>query len=94
MLRRRQIVPRLAGVHGGARFRQLATHGLRAQWILADGSALTLLANLGEDAICLPATEMVCPEPLYALPAGLDCNGTDLVLHPWSVIWFLGPPAA
>lgn len=82
-LRQRAIAPRLAGMRPGARSTRLGQTALRIQWLLGDGSTLTLTANLG------PATVHEVPpargEPLYALHAAAGADS----LPPWSVSWHL-----
>src|SRR6185437_2261671 len=53
-IRRREIVPRLPGMRGGAQYTAEATR-LVVTWRLGDGSALTLVANLGPVATTAPA---------------------------------------
>jgi maltooligosyltrehalose trehalohydrolase len=88
-LRRRKIVPRLAGMtRGAARVERPAAHVLRIVWRMGDGSVLQLLANLGAAAV----DGMVAPaeEELIYLTANLDraalAGGR---LPPWSVAWAL-----
>lgn len=89
-LRRDQILPRLAGMSGGAgKFQQLGEGGLRVEWRLGDGSALTLLANLGESPLSITAAELPSGKPLYAYPPGPTSNGTADRLSSWSLAWFL-----
>ncbi len=87
-LRRREIVPRLAGMTGGrGRWREIGSTGLAVEWTLGDGSRLALLANLG------PADVGGVPPP-----AGrrLATVGVDVApqlargrLPPWSAAWHL-----
>ena len=77
-VRRRQIVPRLAGAAFGEA--QVADNGLlTASWRMGDGATLHLLANLSTSAVARKQGEM---------------NGTAIwgseageVLPPWSVFW-------
>jgi malto-oligosyltrehalose trehalohydrolase len=50
-VRRREVVPRLAGMPGGGGRTQLDGAAITAQWRMGDGSELRLLANLGGEAI-------------------------------------------
>ncbi len=87
-LRRRAIVPRLQGMQGGqARFHLLGERGLAVDWQLGDGSVLSLLANLGPDAI--PGTAQPRGEILYTTDDQLAAALEQRVLLPWSAIWFL-----
>ncbi|HUN46066.1 MAG TPA: malto-oligosyltrehalose trehalohydrolase [Stellaceae bacterium] len=82
-IRHREIVPRLAGKVSGAGY-QACGNLLTARWILADGSALSLSANLGE-----------APESVEKAVAGwrelyrVGEATTDGRLAPWSVVWRL-----
>ncbi|HTF45486.1 MAG TPA: malto-oligosyltrehalose trehalohydrolase, partial [Terriglobales bacterium] len=87
-LRRQHIVPHLSDpCHLQTSYQAWPARCLTAHWELADGSKLTLLANLGADAVSefssvaspiLYASEGVSPDSLK--------QGT---LPPWSVVWFL-----
>ena len=87
-LRRREIVPRLAGTHGnGGSFARLAGNGLRVHRRLGDGSQLTLLANLGDtllDGVEMPDADLLHPadETTRAALAGRT-------LPRWTAAWFL-----
>jgi 1,4-alpha-glucan branching enzyme len=83
LLRRREITPRLAG--GRVRVigeRHLGPHGLAVDWRLADGSVLSLHANLGPAP--LEGSDPPAGPILYATHARQP--GT---LLPWSVTWKL-----
>jgi malto-oligosyltrehalose trehalohydrolase len=55
-LRRREIVPRLAGIGGNAgRYRALAAKALEVRWQLGDGTTLRLFANFGDAAVAVAA---------------------------------------
>ena len=88
-LRHRQIVPRLAGMPGGAgEFRQLGERGLRVDWRLGDGSKLTLLASLGGESLLVTAAEVPAAKPLYAYPPGwMSLPPADRPAG-WCVAWF------
>ncbi|MGE0082212.1 MAG: malto-oligosyltrehalose trehalohydrolase [Thiohalomonadaceae bacterium] len=86
---RRRIVPRLAGSTGKeARCVTFSERAIAARWMLADGAALVLAANLGEE----PVADVALPEapPLFATP---DAHGDNGTLMPWSVVWVLCTPA-
>lgn len=86
-LRWREIVPRLHQLPGGhAGYETLGGRALRAHWRLADGSRLTLLANMGDQTI----TDIARPgeRVLYHLTSG-PTGDFENILHPWSVWWFL-----
>jgi maltooligosyltrehalose trehalohydrolase len=80
-VRRREIVPRLAGAcHGDA---QTTDDGLlTAHWRMGDGARLSLAANLSPHAIALGAD-------LVGGTAIWGCE--DDRLPPWSVCWRLAP---
>ena len=79
-IRRREIVPRLAGAAFGKA--DAADNGLlTAQWRMGDGATFRLRANLSAREIAVPSTET----------AGTRLWGgeTGPVLPPWSVFWDL-----
>jgi 1,4-alpha-glucan branching enzyme len=86
-LRRREIVPRLRAVAGGAAAYEVGAGGvLTVRWRLGDGTRLGLQANLRDS----PATAPVEPASggrrlLFATPE----PPADGVLAPWSVAWWL-----
>jgi maltooligosyltrehalose trehalohydrolase len=80
-LRREEIVPRLPGMKGGARVERLGTYALRVQWVLGDGTLLSLLANLGTDSVAGVPTGAG-----RLLFASARVSGS---LPPWSVAWHL-----
>jgi len=80
-LRRRQIVPRLAGARFGDAFAE--DNGLlAARWKMGDGSALQLLANLSDREIAGNQRQAI----------GTKIWGGDLsdVVSPWSIHWHIG----
>jgi 1,4-alpha-glucan branching enzyme len=94
-LRREQIVPRLAGMPGGAAvFRQLGETGLQVRWRLGDGAELVLLTNLGAAPLPVTAAQLPAGEPLYAEPASLAVQPAAQRLPPWSVLWSVHPGTA
>jgi malto-oligosyltrehalose trehalohydrolase len=80
MTRRREIVPRLAGVQfAGARH---DGHVLSASWSLADRTTLQLLANLSDAPADLPR---------HVRPGRAIWGGDPpAALPPWSVFWSMG----
>jgi maltooligosyltrehalose trehalohydrolase len=81
-LRRRELAPRLpARAQGGE---LLAAATLRAEWALADGATLTLVANLSADAF--PSPPAVHGRRLLATT---DTDGG--AWPPWFVQWTLEP---
>ncbi|HCA27064.1 MAG TPA: malto-oligosyltrehalose trehalohydrolase [Betaproteobacteria bacterium] len=86
-LRRKIIVPRLAGVQGGhASFRLLGGRGVQATWRLGDGCRLTLLANVGETIILLDRRP---PGRCVYVGGKRPVAGR---LPPWSIAWYLDDP--
>jgi maltooligosyltrehalose trehalohydrolase len=79
-IRRKDIVPRLAGAAFGSARADGAV--LSADWRLGDGSALYLIANLSKDRAQGPRH----------VPAGCPLWGGALgdALPPWSVFWSVG----
>jgi maltooligosyltrehalose trehalohydrolase len=79
------ISPRLRDITGGeTAYRIVGERGLRAQWTLGDGSMLTLLANLGPEA--LAGFEQAIGDLVYATPGALE---DERELPAWSVAWYL-----
>ena len=83
-IRRREITPRLARAPAdAARYQRQGERALRVDWLLGDGSRLTLLANLGDRrgaGVSRPAGRL-----LFATPQHAD----EVVIEPWSTQWFL-----
>jgi maltooligosyltrehalose trehalohydrolase len=79
-IRRKEIVPRLAGAAFGSARADAAV--LSADWRLGDGSALHLLANLSNESTRRPR-HGPAGHPLWGGAAG------DM-LAPWSVFWSIG----
>jgi malto-oligosyltrehalose trehalohydrolase len=52
-IRKREIVPRLAGIAPGGDCRLLDAAAIRVEWRLGDGARLVLLANFGEQSVPL-----------------------------------------
>lgn len=85
-LRRREIVPRLAGLGAGGHAAWSGeTHVLSARWTLGDGSTLNVLANLGphdRDGLTRPVGRVLHE----------SCPGDwsdDGALAAWTTVWFL-----
>jgi malto-oligosyltrehalose trehalohydrolase len=80
-IRRRWIIPRLAGMSNEpTRWKVLGDRGIAVAWRLADGALLSLVANFGEHRL----PEDLAPprgELFYATPG----NPGD----PWTVRWYL-----
>ncbi|MGH6799543.1 MAG: DUF3459 domain-containing protein, partial [Roseiarcus sp.] len=80
-IRRREIVPRLAGTAGGGAGYEIRGAVFGAWWRLGDGSRLRLAANLSESPAAAdpsPADDRV----IYRSAAFRDGG-----LPPWSVVW-------
>src|SRR3954452_21119077 len=84
-VRRIEIVPRLAGagLRGGS-YELIGKSGVHVCWSMGDGTRLTLVANLGPDAVERPRVDLgrviLAEGPVH--PDGLG---------PWSVVWSLEP---
>ncbi len=79
-IRRKTIMPRLAGAAFGAA--HAADNGLlTANWRMGDGARLELTANLSDNAIAAPEFE----------PKGTPIWGGEIAepLPPWSILWRL-----
>ena len=79
-VRRREIVPRLAGTAFGEA--HAANRLLTVHWRMGDGATLRLLANLSDQAI----------SHAPGLPAGTLIWGSELgdSVPPWTVLWRIG----
>ncbi|MDX1422193.1 MAG: malto-oligosyltrehalose trehalohydrolase [Kiloniellales bacterium] len=92
-IRRREIVPRLAGIAGNAG--TWALEGERAigvAWRLGDGARLTMIANLGDDACAAPFAP--AGRVLFETEAGLAAGAGRAALPGWSVAVTLDDGAA
>jgi maltooligosyltrehalose trehalohydrolase len=93
-LRRRQIVPRLAGLEGHAgEVRAAEGEGCAVEWRLEDGSLLILSANLGDQPWAVPEEarfELAHPRKssrlLFETAPGVDGSLGAGVVPPWSVV--------
>jgi len=86
-LRRREVVPRLAGCRGGsASWTRVGERAIRVDWTLGDGSRLRLLANLGDE----PVAGVQPPEGhlLLAVENGEVTDRPGSRVAPWSCAWF------
>ena len=82
-LRQEIIVPRLHGMQGRtAKYEVFAPGGLRVQWVLGDGSTLSLLANFSRKGVSatIPAGQTVF---------SLSADAANGLLGPWAVVWTL-----
>jgi malto-oligosyltrehalose trehalohydrolase len=92
-LRRAEIVPRLAGMAGSsASYRILGHHALVVHWRMGDGSQLTLLANLSDQATTV--SELPPGRVLFMAPEATRTIAIGDALPPWSVVWSLENAAA
>jgi malto-oligosyltrehalose trehalohydrolase len=93
-IRRQEIVPRLAGMQGGASFELLGGTGyLRIYWRTGDGALLTLTANLdgSEHSLKGPA-QGASGKLLWAEPESAGVSLTQGCLPAWSAVWHLAAP--
>ncbi|MGV8900133.1 MAG: malto-oligosyltrehalose trehalohydrolase [Burkholderiaceae bacterium] len=87
-LRRDLIMPRLSGTKGGqAQYQIVGASGLVVCWRLGNDSILSLVANLGAQA--LPGIRRPPGELFYASDASLAASFASEQMPPWSVAWFL-----
>lgn len=87
-LRRRHLVPRLAGmIAGNADYECLGTHTLRVCWQLDPKCRLVLLAHLAD----APGPQIPAPKgrAIWVGPESWDLTERPLTPPPWSVAWFL-----
>jgi maltooligosyltrehalose trehalohydrolase len=90
-LRQQRLVPKLAGIlQTNGECLPLGERALQVCWRLGEGSELTLLANLGESEVPLPAP--LAGEVLFALPESLDPRAAQGKLPSWAVLWLLKEP--
>jgi len=84
-LRRRLIVPRLAGMRSGGEFRIEGGRVLRVLWALGDGSRLHLMANLAAE----PSAAMRPPPGavFYSSHALATDGAGQWTLPPWTVAY-------
>jgi malto-oligosyltrehalose trehalohydrolase len=90
-VRRRAIVPRLAGMTGHAGEMRLWSPGLTVAWRLGDGARLTLLANLSGSSA--EGCEAPAGDLLFASAPGLVEAARLGRMPAWSVLWTLDPAA-
>lgn len=91
-LRRREILPRLAGMPAAATAVPCGERALSIRWTLGDGAQLALVANLG------PLWAFGIDRPpgtlLFAVPASAPDDLATGRLPPWAIVWFLGAAEA
>ncbi len=90
-IRRREIAPRLMGVRGNAgNIFLTADRGFAVQWRLGDGSALTICANLKDDAWNVPDILTQQAEEagrlIYESVPGCEIGLRSRTLDPWAVV--------
>jgi maltooligosyltrehalose trehalohydrolase len=93
-LRRREVVPRLAGTQGGASFDLLSgcrgKRCIRVSWRLGDGARLTLTANLDDTEHSIAQSlQNVLGILVYQEPDSVGSALAEGRLPPWSVAWHL-----
>lgn len=88
-LRKQWIVPRLAGMRGGARYAVTGATVLTVTWRLGDGSNLCLLANLAAEAAEAAGATVPTGETIYRSEALTQADLAAGRLPPWSVLWRL-----
>jgi len=100
-LRQKEIVPRLKGIGGHAgRMLFAGSTGLGVEWRLADGSKLTLIANLSAGRVVLPDTGAAPARISHGRTLYQTSDDTSEQLQAgflpaWSVVFSLtGAPAA
>jgi maltooligosyltrehalose trehalohydrolase len=87
-LRCQHIIPRLGDACAiKANYSILGDRGLDASWRFRDGSKLTLLANLGRNAI--PCVNTSASQVIYLSEEVCESDLKRGILPPWSVAWLL-----
>lgn len=90
-LRHAEIVPRLGNLDpGAAGYRVVGRTGLEVDWPLRPGGFLSLVANLGGEAVRL-SEKPPSGRVLYASDEGIPERISEGLLPPWSVMWSLVP---
>jgi 1,4-alpha-glucan branching enzyme/maltooligosyltrehalose trehalohydrolase len=90
-IRSRLICPRIKNMAGGqACYRLLDDNALMVQWHLNDGSALMLVANLGNEPANVDSFSI--GDLIFATDAAMGKNLQQGKLNPWSVIIYSGEP--
>ncbi len=90
-LRHEEIVPRLAGIGGGAgRLLGARAGALQVEWTLADGSVLAVAANLDDGAAPPDVIQAPHGRNLFAWPEAAAAELAVGTLPPWSVVSTLG----
>jgi maltooligosyltrehalose trehalohydrolase len=90
-LRSERLVPRLAGLRGGASdSRCFGSAGLYVHWRLGRGAGLTLLANFAAESCSAPLTPP--GRLLQASVEGMADFLAQKLLPPRSAVWFLDAP--
>jgi len=84
-IRKRDIVPHIAGRAHSATFETLGAAGLAVDWVLGDGARLHLRANFGD----APLEGVARPAGIVLHGEGDPAQGNGL--GPWSGIWSLEP---
>jgi malto-oligosyltrehalose trehalohydrolase len=93
-IRREAIVPHLHGIGGNAaQATMLSDSALRVRWILGDGSALELVANLVDQTSEVRVENQIGGDVLFATHPDLLAELHAGRLPPWSVLWLLPPRA-
>lgn len=83
-IRAREIVPRLAGLSPGGRYRVFGRGAVRVEWEFADASCLSLLANFAPEPAPLPASEegrLLFTSLALPPPRGLAPQGASFFLR-------------
>jgi 1,4-alpha-glucan branching enzyme/maltooligosyltrehalose trehalohydrolase len=86
-LRHTHIVPHLSGISGGGVFELIGVSGLSVHWCLAEGTQLTLLANLGDESV--NGIPPVMGTPVYQSQTNLLEILSTGTLPPWCAAWFI-----
>lgn len=95
-IRSRLLVPRLAGIGSDSVAKVRGRTAIEAHWPFKDGGRLTLIANLGDEAV--DGIEAPAGDPLFE--TGLSKDGQpasgDLKsgrMGPWAVAWYVTEPS-
>ncbi|HYH17392.1 MAG TPA: malto-oligosyltrehalose trehalohydrolase [Azospirillum sp.] len=86
------VMPRLGGMRGGGSLAWRRGAAFAVAWTLSDGSALTLLANLGDAAVDMVSGGVTRPAGRL-LAASEDAAAEDVAhgrIAGWTALWFLG----
>jgi maltooligosyltrehalose trehalohydrolase len=93
-IRKKMIVPKLAGIEPGGKYRVSREGAVYVRWYFKDGTLLKLLANLSEDSNEIKFILKEQHDNLHEHKVIFELNDCAKQIHeghmpPWSVAWFM-----